>query len=129
MSRQPDTVLDETRTDAILTALRPIGASMEEGFLDDDYPGNDPDNRFVHSLLVYNSDDGVDYDCAADRTRLLLALLREHGRLAAPLKVLFSSVSDDGRLSLMGECCRFCGRMDSSCQCWNADVEACQNRS
>lgn len=78
------TKLTESRVDAILAVLKPEGGWTED-LLDDDYPGWDPDNRFVHALLRWEyTDDSVDYDQAAERVRGLLRLLESHGRLSGP---------------------------------------------
>lgn len=35
------------------------------------------------------------------------------------VKELFLQLTDEERLEIMSECCKFCGCLEPRCQCWN----------
>ena len=45
------------------------------------------------------------------------------GMLLLQVKELFAKLTDDERLEVMGDYCKYCGCDDSGCQCWNDDQQ------
>ena len=43
------------------------------------------------------------------------------GMLLLQVKELFAKLTDDERMEVMSDYCKYCGCDDSGCQCWNDD--------
>lgn len=43
------------------------------------------------------------------------------GMLLLQVKGLFAKLTDDERMEVMSDYCKYCGCNDSGCQCWNDD--------
>ena len=43
------------------------------------------------------------------------------GMLLLQVKELFAKLTDDERMEVMSDYCKYCGCDDSCCQCWNDD--------
>jgi hypothetical protein len=60
--------------------------------------GHDDDNHWVKCKLYHN----------------------EHNKsILLKTKEMFSKLTDEQRMEVMGDYCKYCGRHDNTCQCWN----------